>query len=138
MYKYNEYHGELQDGYTVDQTLRTYFPNEIKGIFFDVGAFEPIRISNSYHFEQNDWDCYCFEANSDNIPFLNLHRKNVFNYAIADENKDSITFNVVKSYGWTAGYSAITISEEYKKIFPCTFESVKQITVPQKNIKFYN
>jgi FkbM family methyltransferase len=133
MYPYNEFHGERLNGVAVDEVLRSYFSKNT-GIFFDVGAFEPIRISNSYHFEKNGWDCYCFEANTDLILELQSKRKYVFHYAIAHENKDSITFHVVESGNWTAGFSAITISEEYKKIFPCQFKSVKQITVPQRTL----
>ena len=50
---YNLFHGEIQCGKYVDQTLREYFPDiTYKGIFLDIGAYEPINISNSYHFEK--------------------------------------------------------------------------------------
>ena len=101
MYKYNTFHGEIHQNIQVDQVLRYYFPNNI-GVFFDVGAFDPIRISNSYHFEQNGWDCYCFEANSNLIPLLKSKRKNVYNYAIANENKNNISFNIVHT-DWDNG-----------------------------------
>lgn len=118
LYNYNYYHGEIQDGKSVDETLREYFPDSsYKGVFFDIGAFEPINISNSYHFEKNDWDVYCFEANTEGIPFLKKYRKNVFNYAISNEDKDSVSFNIVMTNNGTASYSAIEISEEYKQIF---------------------
>jgi FkbM family methyltransferase len=133
MYPYNEFHGERLDGKTVDEVLRSYFSKNT-GIFFDVGAFEPVRISNSYHFEKNGWDCYCFEANTDLIPELQSKRKHVYNYAIANEDKESVTFHIVQTSNWTAGFSAITINEDYKKIFPCEFQSVKLITVPQRTL----
>jgi FkbM family methyltransferase len=132
---YTSFHGEIQDGKYVDQVLREYYPNyDYKGIFFDVGAFEPIRISNSYHFEKNGWNVYCFEANPDNMPLLKSERQNVFNYAISNEDKDSITFNVVMASGWTAGYSAINISEDYKRICGWNPQSVKQVNVVQKTL----
>ena len=133
---YDKYHGEFQKGKHVDQVLREYFPDpEFKGVFFDIGAFEPVRISNSYHFEKNGWDVYCFEANIYQIPLLKEYRKNVFNYAISDENKDLIEFNIVDSGSWTAGFSAIQIDEEYKKIFKWkdSFQ-IKKICVPQKTL----
>jgi hypothetical protein len=50
---YNNFHGEVQHGKFVDETLREYFPDyNYKGIFLDIGAYEPINISNSYHFEK--------------------------------------------------------------------------------------
>ena len=133
MYPYNEFHGERLDGKTVDEVLRSYFSKNT-GIFFDVGAFEPVRISNSYHFEKNGLDCYCFEANTDLIPELQSKRKHVYNYAIANEDKESVTFHIVQTSNWTAGFSAITINEDYKKIFPCEFQSVTLITVPQRTL----
>jgi len=137
---YELFHGEVQAGKTVDQTLREYFPDyDYKGVFFDVGAFEPITISNSYHFERNGWTCYCFEANTDGIPLLKEHRANVFNYAISNEDKDSVTFNVVLVPrpgfpNWTASYSAIEIDEDYKRIFGWSPTALTQITVPQRTL----
>jgi FkbM family methyltransferase len=134
--KYNEYHGEFQRNKYVDQVLREYFPDpNYKGIFFDVGAFDPIVISNSYHFEKNGWDVYCFEANTDLIKRLKEYRKNVFNYAISNENKEGVEFNIVNSGYWTAGFSAIEIGDEYKKIcgWSDSFD-VKKICVPQKTL----
>jgi FkbM family methyltransferase len=133
MYSYKEFHGETLQGQTVDEVLRSYFSKNT-GTFFDVGAFEPIRISNSYHFEQNGWNCYCFEANTDLIPLLQSKRKHVYNYAISNEDKESVTFHIITTSGWTAGFSAINISEDYKRLFPCQFESVKLINVPQRTL----
>lgn len=134
---YDKFHGEIQDNMHVDEVLRNYFPYyNYKGVYFDVGAFEPITISNSYHFEQNGWDCYCFEANTEGIPLLKKYRKNVFNYAISNKDLESVTFNVVFQSGWTAGFSAIEISDEYKNIFNFDMlnPQVKQITVPQRTL----
>ena len=99
-----------------------------------MGAFEPILISNSYHFEKNGWDVYCFEANTEKIPLLKQYRKNVFNYAIYDIDKEQTIFNVVESNGWTAGFSAVELSEEISKIFVCNDKKIRQITVPQKTL----
>ena len=134
--EYNNYHGEIQKGKHVDQVLREYFPEpNFKGVFLDIGAFDPVLISNSYHFEKNGWVVYCFEANTDLIQKLKEHRKNVFNYAISNENKDSVEFNIVDSGPWTAGFSAIEISEEYKEIFKWKDSfNIKKISVPQKTL----
>jgi FkbM family methyltransferase len=134
---YSVFHGEYKDGKNVDQVLREYFPDYgYKGVFFDVGAFEPITISNSYHFEKNGWQCYCFEANTNDIPLLKEYRKNVFNYAIGNANKDNVEFNIVTLRGdWTASYSAIDLSEEYVRVFGSyPKECVSKINVPQKTL----
>jgi FkbM family methyltransferase len=135
MNRYYLFHGEKLENQYVDKILRGYFPDyNYKGIFIDIGAFEPIRISNSYHFEKNGWDCFLFEANTDGIPLLNKHRKNVFNYAIYDEDKDEVEFNVVKSNGWTAGFSALELSEEISKIFVCNDKEIKKINIKQRTL----
>lgn len=143
---YSNYHGEIKyDPKTgkqshLDNQLRNYFPDpNFKGVIFDVGAFEPIRISNSYHFEMNGWDSYCFEANTESIPLLKKYRKNVFNYAISDENKPEVSFHVVTLHdmpgNWTASYSAIEISDDYKRVFGWNNNfDVKKIIVPQKTL----
>jgi FkbM family methyltransferase len=146
---YTSFHGEggHDHGYkTVDERIREYFPNyDYKGVFFEIGAWEPIMINNSYHFEKNGWDCYLFEANTELIPLLKEHRKNVFNYAISNTDKESVLFNVVvgdqrfvpnNHPKWTAAFSAINISEEYKNLWGLNWNplNVTQISVPQRTL----
>jgi FkbM family methyltransferase len=136
---YQYYHGELQTTGPVDKVLREYFPDpSYKGIFIDVGAYEPINISNSYHFEQNGWDVYCFEGNTDRIAELKTLRKNVYNVAVADTPKESVSFTVVQGK-WgggsqTAGLSAIELNPEYMERFKSGIKSTKTITVPQTTL----
>lgn len=132
---YKSFHGEIQHNKEVDKVLREYFPDySYKGVFLDIGAFEPIRISNSYHFEKNGWDVYCFEANTNGIPLLKQERKNVYNYAVYDEDKDLVRFHVVTTHGWTAGFSAVEINSDYLKIFPQCLDKLEIIEVPQKKM----
>ena len=136
---YKTFHGEFLENTYVDQILRDYFKDyEYKGVFFDVGAYEPINISNSYHFEKNEWDVYCFEANTNLIPGLKEYRKNVFNYAISNKNLDSVEFNVVHgSWGggsYTAGISAINLDPLYMERFSSGIRSIEKIIVPQRTL----
>ena len=136
---YPLYHGEEQQGKCVDQTLREYFPDPLyKGVFLDIGAYEPVNISNSYHFERNGWNVICFEANTQLIEGLQKERKNVYNYAISNESKEFIEFNVVDgSWGGgslTAGISAIDLDPEYMKLFGYGIKNIRQIKVPQKSL----
>ncbi len=135
---YKEFHGEVQQGKPVDMTLREYFPNfNYKGTFLDVGAYEPINISNSYHFEKNGWDVHCFEANTLLIDELKKYRKNVYNYAIYDIDKDDVEFTAVKAgYGGGSGMggiSAVELSEDYLKTFGSSAERIK-MNVEQKTL----
>jgi FkbM family methyltransferase len=134
---YDQYHGEIHNGIQVDKILRNYFPDfNYNGVFFDVGAFDPVIISNSYHFEKNGWEVFCFEANPDSVAKLKSQRKNVFNYAISSSNKDIVTFNIVYTMkDWSASFSSISIDEKYKNIFGWNDKwETKQIKVEQKTL----
>jgi len=134
---YNKFHGELQQGKCVDETIREYFSQEYVGVFFDVGAYEPLNISNSYHFEKNDWDVYCFEANPLLIADLERERNNVFNYAISNEDIPSIEFNVVTAFGGgscMAGISAIDLDPQYMDKFGYNIKKMEKVTVHQKSL----
>ena len=131
------FYGENLHGRFVDEILREFFPDyEYKDCFLDIGAFEPIRISNSHHFHMNGWDVHAIEANPTTCELLRQHRQHVYNCAVADTCKDSVTFHVVSNGDptWTAGYSAINISDEYRTIFPGGIKTVDQITVPQRTV----
>ena len=135
MNNYTQFHGEVLNGIPVDSVLRSYFPDyAYKGVFIDIGAFEPIRISNSYHFEKNGWDVYCFEANTNSIPLLKQHRAHVYNYAIYDMDRECVTFNIVESNGWTAGFSAIELDEGIANVFKTANKKITQINVPQRTL----
>lgn len=136
---YTIFHGDIDSQKSLDSILRNkYFPDyDYKGIFIEIGAFDPILISNSYHFERNGWEVHCFEANTQLIDHLKEHRKNVYNYAVYDTDKPVVEFNVVLSSGWTAGFSAIEIDELHiksvaknlKTEFPITKINVEQKTL---------
>lgn len=120
---YTNFHGELHEGVYVDQQLRKYFPDyDYQGIFFHVGAFDPITISNSHHFYMNGWTCYEFEAIPENVEKLMQHRSGksrVFQCAVSDEDKESVDFCIVHTTpDWTASYSALGgVNDDYKAIF---------------------
>lgn len=136
-----QFFGEFQDGKYVDEVLRSYFPEyDYKGVFFDVGAYEPIRISNSHHFYLNGWTVYAFEANPTKVDLLRQHRDHVFHYAVSDQDsKEPLPFHNVYTHqeeGWTASYSSITISDVLKKVFGWKDEyTVEVVYVPQKTIR---
>jgi FkbM family methyltransferase len=130
--------GDTRDGGTCDHILRGYFQDyAYKGVIFDVGAFDPQVISNSQHFFLNGWKSYCFEGNPDNIGKFEGQCTKVFNYAIADTDLDQVTFHNVTTgpRKWTAGYSAINISDTYKRIFGWNSNfHVEERQVPQRTL----
>jgi FkbM family methyltransferase len=104
---YTKFHGYN----LLDNELRSYFPDmSYKGIILEVGAFQPILLSNTYHFERNGWDTYQIEANPHDIPMFNCRKNRCLNYAISDYDKDNVDFTVVSSNEWTAGFSSLSPS----------------------------
>jgi len=69
---------------------------------------------------------------------LKSKRKNVYNYAISDENLDTVSFNVVKgSWGggsMMAGLSAINLDTDYMNKFSQGIREIVKIEVPQKTL----
>jgi FkbM family methyltransferase len=137
--EYCNYHGELQFNVPVDKTLRDYFPASQKGIFLDIGAYDPIRISNSYHFERNGWTVHCFEANTNLVETLKQFRANVHNVAVADCEKEEVTFHVVCTEGGgrchTAAISAIDLDPQYVKTFGNAIQTIEKLSVPQISLQ---
>jgi len=85
----DEYLGE-----GVAEYVREFFPANWDGVFIDVGAYDPFWRSNSYIYEEENWNVYCIEPNSSCIPKLKKHRKNVLEYACSEENRDDVEFFV--------------------------------------------
>jgi FkbM family methyltransferase len=125
MYIY--FHGEKIHNVYVDQILRSYFPDfSYKGVFFDVGAYDPITISNSHHFHMNNWNVFAFEANPNLISRLKSYRQNVYNYGISDVDTDDgymsevVSYNnpVINNLHWTASFSCVgEINKDYINYF---------------------
>jgi len=135
---YTQFHGEKVNGSPkTDEILRSYFEDySYKGTIIEVGAYDPIVLSNSYHFEKNEWDAYCIEAN--NIDFHKFSsRKHVFNVACSKENKDDVEFSVVTSSNWTAGFSSINVDEKLvEKYGKHNIEGIKKIKVNVRTLDY--
>ena len=58
--------------------LRYYFPNS-QGFYVDIGAFDPRKISNTYHFFQKGWRGINVDGNEVAIAQFNRYRPNDIN-----------------------------------------------------------
>lgn len=76
----------------VGEFVQTLFPPDFKGVCIDVGAYDPFWISNSFVFEQLNWNVYCIEPNPNCIPKLSKYRKHVLQYAVSDKELDDVDF----------------------------------------------
>lgn len=66
---------------------RWIYENIIKesyGVFVDVGAGDPKKLSNSYFFEKLGWDVLCIDADHRQVERLKKERKNVVRAVVYD------------------------------------------------------
>lgn len=77
-----------------DKVMHSLFPPGFVGKMVDVGAYDPVVISNSWYFEQRGWDVLCIEPNPTLAPKLKRERKNVLTVACGKENKEKQPFEV--------------------------------------------
>lgn len=110
----------------IAEYVLTLFPPDFKGICVDIGAYDPIWLSNSWLLEEGGWDVHCIEPNPSCISKLKELRKNVYEYACGPENKDDADFFVFTAneiVGEAAGTGLIDFrldnrsGEKHKKIF---------------------
>lgn len=69
MYSLNIHSGNGEELY-----LKDIFANKDKGIYVDVGAFHPLRVSNTLWAYQRGWRGINIDPNTDNMRFFNMLR----------------------------------------------------------------
>lgn len=80
-----------------DEYLSKLFPKNYKGTCIEIGAYDGIRHSNTYYFENKGWNCLCIEGNYEKFNICKNVRKNCLNYCISNEDnndKEFIIYNL--------------------------------------------
>ena len=77
-----------------DEFLLSLFESEYKGVCIEVGSAQPIYGNNTYLLEKQGWKIYCIEPNPKLVDRLKPLRKNVFQYAIGNENSEKKEFTI--------------------------------------------
>jgi FkbM family methyltransferase len=88
------YYGQFNP--PVDQLISAYFPPDYTGCAVDVGATDGRYINNTLHFEERGWDVLCIEANPLYQRALAANRRRTLSCAVSNENRDRVTFHVVR------------------------------------------
>jgi FkbM family methyltransferase len=128
----------------VDELIRQYFPNKKYGRCIEVGAVDGIYLSNTLHFEQSGWDVLCIEPIPNYYNKLKKNRKNSLNFAISDENKDSVEFTVVRlSNSNESAISGLNIQKELIPLHSKWNPELKKIKVSCRRLdwcieKYFN
>ena len=117
-----------------DLFIADFFANQKEGKYVDLGAFHPMRLSNTYLLHKKGWSGTNIDLNPITIDLFNLARKNDDNICCLIAGKDNLLKDVYFE-DWSAANS-LTSNEnlsEKKKMKTRTFESLIY-----KNFDFLN
>ena len=67
-----------------DKWIYENITQKANGVFVDVGAGDPKKISNSYFFEKLGWDVLCIDGDQRQVEKLKKERKNVVHAVVYD------------------------------------------------------
>lgn len=71
----------------------TYFSDKLNGCYVDIGAYDGIKLSNTYAFDNIGWSGYCFEPFEEVFKKLEVNRPNAKNFNVAVGHKnDKVNF----------------------------------------------
>lgn len=101
------------------------------GFFLDIGAGDPIRISNTYYFEQRGWKGICIDGDPRNYERLAKIRKQVI-LGVINKKAGLVKFNI-SDHG--ADLSSIKIATEAKKITVACFtvaDLFREFVIPKE------
>ena len=117
-----------------DLFIADFFANQKEGKYVDLGAFHPMRLSNTYLLHKKGWSGTNIDLNPITIDLFNLARKNDDNICCLMAGKDNLLKDVYFE-DWSAANS-LTSNEnlsEKKQMKTRTFESLIY-----KNFDFLN
>lgn len=122
--KRNSYSFESEDIY-----INEYLKNINNGFYVDIGAFNPIRGSNTYLLYKKGWSGINVDADINSIRMFNILRRRDynFNYALSSTNKKKVSFFYEKHS------SAVkTIDAKFRDL---TLNNYKTRMVPTSNFE---
>ena len=72
-----------------DTEVLKYFTKNYKGIYLDIGAFHPVKVSNTFKMYKSGWKGINIDMNSLSIEMFNYARPNDINICAAISSKES-------------------------------------------------
>lgn len=85
----NEYYKKSYSLQGEDMILATIFANQKKGVYVDVGAYHPIKFSNTYYFYKLGWTGINIDAMPDSMRNFKKFRKRDINLEIGISEKEN-------------------------------------------------
>lgn len=80
-----------------DVYLDNLFKQQENGVFLDIGAYDGIKLSNTYFFEKyRNWTGVCVEANNEVFQELKKNRKSkLLNLAVSEDSQKKEFINLL-------------------------------------------
>lgn len=88
-----------------DIYLKSLFKDTLRGVCVEVGAYDGISMSNTFHFEKLGWRCLCIEPVESSFINCKKNRADALQYCISDADKPDQELTV---FALNTNLSAIT------------------------------
>jgi FkbM family methyltransferase len=116
-----------------DRWLEAYFGGRRQGFYVDVGAYDGVDLSNSYHFEQIGWSGVLVEPDPDRAAHCIAHRPRSHTFhcaAVASPNTTEIVFHRAES----GVFSTTHLTDDHAKRVAGMGLALAEMRVPAKTL----
>jgi FkbM family methyltransferase len=104
-----EFYNQSHSQHGEDKWLSENYDLFKKGFFVDVGAGDPVLLSNTYYFERNGWNGICVEADEGKIWRLQSRRDAIVEQSAVSDKEGEVKFE----YNETSVLSGIASEETH-------------------------
>ena len=77
-----------------DKYIDYLFDGKMTGVCVEVGAYDGVSLSNTYHFEQKGWKALCIEPIQTAYDKCKQIRKLTYQCCVGKEDKDDVEFHI--------------------------------------------
>jgi FkbM family methyltransferase len=114
-----------------------FFPEGYVGTFIDIGMSHPITYNNTFLLEVAGWEGICIEPNENYCNMSKGIRKNVYNFACGNINKDDEDFTIVNiSFGEEGAVSSLKVDPRLMESHKHLINHVKKAKVKVRTLDF--
>ena len=118
-----------------DKILSTYFNNDYIGVCVEVGAYDGISGSNTYHFENRGWETLCIEPTPESFNKCASIRKKCINCCVSNYDSENTEYFVVRLNGDnTSAISSLNIDERLIESHKHMINNIEKINVNVKTL----
>jgi len=118
-----------------DKLLSNYFNDDYIGVCVEVGAYDGITGSNTYHFENRGWETLCIEPIPEAFNKCASIRKKCINCCVSNYESENIDYFVVRVNGNnTSAISSLNIDERLIESHKHFINNIEKINVNVKTL----